>query len=152
MKAITIIQPWATLIALGEKRFETRSCSTKYRGLLAIHAGKKLDREACMREPLKSVLLSHGYTSGNLPTGAVVAVVRLDECWSVSRCLRGGVVLKVDRKEVANEKLIGEQEEAFGYYHECRFGRELALVEQLWNPIPVKGMQRLWNWNDDKRD
>jgi len=25
MKAITIIQPWATLIALREKKFETRS-------------------------------------------------------------------------------------------------------------------------------
>ncbi|WP_342351939.1 ASCH domain-containing protein [Lysinibacillus boronitolerans] len=30
MKAITIKQPWATLIALGEKRFETRSWQTKY--------------------------------------------------------------------------------------------------------------------------
>ncbi len=28
MKAITIHQPWATLIALGEKRFETRSWGT----------------------------------------------------------------------------------------------------------------------------
>ena len=41
MKAITIIQPWATLIALGEKQFETRSWFTKHRGELAIHAGKR---------------------------------------------------------------------------------------------------------------
>ncbi|WP_409175497.1 hypothetical protein [Brevibacillus fortis] len=32
MKAITIHQPFATLIALGEKRFETRGWATRYRG------------------------------------------------------------------------------------------------------------------------
>ena len=32
MKAVTVRQPWATLIALGMKRFETRSWQTKYRG------------------------------------------------------------------------------------------------------------------------
>lgn len=44
MKVITLIQPWATLIALGEKQIETRSWSTKYRGEIAIHAGKKIDK------------------------------------------------------------------------------------------------------------
>lgn len=43
MKVISIIQPWATLIALGEKKFETRSWKTKYHGELAIHAIKKID-------------------------------------------------------------------------------------------------------------
>nr|WP_240927579.1 ASCH domain-containing protein [Paenibacillus thiaminolyticus] len=88
MKAITIIQPWATLIALGEKNFETRGWATKYRGPLAIHAGKKVDREACEMEPIKSTLAEYGYTADELPTGAVVAIAELTECWSVSRCLR----------------------------------------------------------------
>ncbi|MEZ7793182.1 ASCH domain-containing protein [Niallia circulans] len=39
-------QPWATLIALGGKEFETRSWQTKYLGKLAIHAGKSVDKEA----------------------------------------------------------------------------------------------------------
>lgn len=41
MKALTIRQPWASLIAAGVKTIETRSWSTKYRGPLAIHAGKR---------------------------------------------------------------------------------------------------------------
>jgi hypothetical protein len=41
VKAITLQQPWASLIALGAKSVETRSWSTAYRGPLAIHAGKK---------------------------------------------------------------------------------------------------------------
>lgn len=40
MRALTIRQPWATLIARGAKTIETRSWSTKYRGPLAIHAGQ----------------------------------------------------------------------------------------------------------------
>ncbi|MDX5091650.1 ASCH domain-containing protein, partial [Lactobacillus crispatus] len=77
MKAITIHQPWATLIALGEKQFETRSWETKYRGPLAIHAGKKVDKEICLEEPFRSVLAKHGITAEILPTGAVVAIANL---------------------------------------------------------------------------
>lgn len=40
MKALTIRQPWAALIAAGVKTIETRSWPTKHRGPLAIHAGK----------------------------------------------------------------------------------------------------------------
>lgn len=41
MKALTLHQPWASLIALGVKTVETRSWSTAYRGPLAIHAAKR---------------------------------------------------------------------------------------------------------------
>lgn len=43
MKALTIRQPWASLIAHGVKTIETRSWSTEYRGPLAIHAGHRWD-------------------------------------------------------------------------------------------------------------
>lgn len=48
MKTLTLWQPWASLIALGMKRIETRPWTTKYRGPLAIHAGKRpaVDGEA----------------------------------------------------------------------------------------------------------
>jgi hypothetical protein len=42
VKALTIRQPWASLIAMGVKTIETRSWSTNYRGPLAIHAGASL--------------------------------------------------------------------------------------------------------------
>lgn len=40
MKSITICQPYAELILLGEKLVENRVWSTPYRGPLLIHAGK----------------------------------------------------------------------------------------------------------------
>ncbi len=38
MKALSLHQPWASLIAIGAKRVETRHWTTSYRGPLAIHA------------------------------------------------------------------------------------------------------------------
>src|SRR6266446_8164646 len=82
------MQPWATLIALGAKRIETRSWSTSYRGPLAIHASGRITKEAAMslRDPLiREALAAGGYREGNgpatnpfgLPLGAVIAVVTL---------------------------------------------------------------------------
>ncbi len=45
MKALTLHQPWASLIAEGVKTIETRSWSTKYRGPMAIHAAKTAEWE-----------------------------------------------------------------------------------------------------------
>ena len=45
MNCISIQQPWAWLIVHGHKPVENRTWSTKHRGPLLIHAGKKFDRE-----------------------------------------------------------------------------------------------------------
>ena len=70
MKAITIHQPWAHLIASGEKRIENRTWRTIHRGPLAIHAGKSRAR------------LRHGDEERfpDMAFGAIVAVVTLAEC------------------------------------------------------------------------
>ena len=41
MKAISFWQPWATAIAAGVKKIETRGWQTAYTGPLAIHAAKR---------------------------------------------------------------------------------------------------------------
>lgn len=43
MKALSIMQPWAWLIAHGWKDIENRSWPTMFRGPVLIHAGKRLD-------------------------------------------------------------------------------------------------------------
>ncbi len=58
MKAISLLQPWATLVAIGAKRIETRSWATNYRGPLAIHASKspKMVNKLTWDEPFYSAL------------------------------------------------------------------------------------------------
>src|SRR5690348_75180 len=70
MKALTICQPYAEMIALGEKPIENRTWPTAYRGPLLIHAGKSLawmDDDSEERYP-------------GMVFGAVVAVARLVAC------------------------------------------------------------------------
>jgi activating signal cointegrator 1 len=145
MKAITIIQPWATLIAIKEKKFETRGWSTKHRGELAIHAGVRIDKEACEVPEIKAALARHGYTADNLPIGAVVGIAVLRECFMVRCDLLGGVIaLEADTRKTHFNTL--DKEYAFGWYGSGRYAWELQDVKQLLKPIPAKGQQRIWNW------
>lgn len=79
MKAITILQPWASLIVWGEKQFETGNWQSKHRGPIAIQAGRRFSdsaRALCAVEPFNSVLRAHGvnfYTE--LPLGAILKPV-----------------------------------------------------------------------------
>jgi hypothetical protein len=45
MKALSIRQPWAWLIATGQKDVENRSWPTSFRGEFLVHAGKRFDHE-----------------------------------------------------------------------------------------------------------
>lgn len=142
MKAITIIQPWATLIALGEKRFETRSWATKHRGPLAIHAGKKVDKEAFNNPWIKSVLAEKGIkTWKELPTGVVLATVELVECHKVGATLGHVSVFE-------SGVSINGLEEAFGDYTPGRYAWELANLQVLSEPVPAKGQLSLWEWEE----
>jgi hypothetical protein len=145
MKAITIIQPYATLIAVGEKRFETRSWAAKYRGPLAIHAGKKVDSKACQEPEIAAALAQHGYTADTLPTGAVIAVSELSACQEIHIDHKGDAVLL---HRLVPVFWIGRdnKEFAFGFYESGRYAWELANVKQLPEPIPAKGQLSLWNW------
>ncbi|MBW4084962.1 ASCH domain-containing protein [Paenibacillus sp. S150] len=131
MKCLTIRQPWATLIALGEKQFETRSWKTAYRGELAIHAGMGIDKAVCKREPFRSALSRHGFTAGNLPLGAIIATSRLADCHKVSL-------------DDAEEGWPGGDEFAFGDYSQGRFAWKLEGVTALAHPIPAKGRLSFW--------
>lgn len=150
MKAITIHQPWATLIALGEKRFETRGWPTKYRGPIAIHAAKKVDKEICLTEPFCSILSEYGLTAENLPIGAVVAITNLNECWSVGEDHQSGMPVLYNG-EGGQTKRICLQEDSFGWFEPGRYAWEMADVEKI-DPVPVKGQQGLWNWGGERDD
>jgi ASCH domain len=43
VRALSLWQPWASLVASGRKRIENRPWPTKVRGRVLIHAGKKVD-------------------------------------------------------------------------------------------------------------
>lgn len=132
MRALSLYQPWASLIAAREKQFETRSWSTKYRGQIAIHASaKKCPEEYLHRDPFESVLRKHSFHSADLlPTGCVVAVGYLVQC--ISTCAVRG---------------LSQNEMAFGNYGPGRYAWKIERVTAFDIPIVAKGKLGLWNWN-----
>jgi activating signal cointegrator 1 len=156
MKAITILQPYASLIAYGQKKIETRSWSTKYRGPLAIHAGLgKQHIDLCRQQLFWANLWPYEIAAQYslqeridkfLPLGAVIAIAELVDCLKVI----GKVSLKIgDQKQVIavleNQVRITGNEYEFGDYSVGRYAWILDNVQQI-DPVAAKGQQRLWNW------
>jgi len=133
MKALSLWQPWASLMAAGLKTIETRSWSTAYRGPLAIHAAKRpLTRE---EKSLFYIWACHGllpsdWIDAHLPFGAIVAVVQLVRCEPTG-------TFRVDRFN-----------EAFGNYAPGRWAWITQNVRSLAQPIPYRGMQGLFDVPD----
>jgi activating signal cointegrator 1 len=156
MKALTLTQPWATLVAIGAKRIETRGWSTSYRGPLAIHTAKGLAdlggevalMTLCRSEPFRSALIGAGYLgTPGLPRGAIVAVCELVDCRPTDEEAarhKQGWFKQVDGKLVYFE--LTDQERAFGDYSPGRFAWLLADVRALPEPIPAKGALGLWEY------
>jgi len=135
MKALTLTQPWATLVAIGAKKIETRSWNTSYRGPLAIHAaaGKYVDDYLLMKiEPFYSALRDAGIESRlQIPLGGVVAICNL---------------VQVDSIKDGYEKHITYNERSFGDYTAGRFAWILKNVVPLSEPFAAKGSLGLWEW------
>lgn len=138
MRAITLHQPWATLVAIGEKRIETRAHHWYIENEeIAIHAGKTPpDLALCRTEPFRSVLIAAGYTNLNrLPLGAILSVHRVKDVWRFAQWERHRVI----------ERALGTQHDpSFGNFETGRWGYLLTDRRQLPEPIPCRGMQGLW--------
>jgi len=127
VKALTLTQPYATLVSLGHKKIETRSWATSYRGPLAIHAAKGFPKEAreFAAEPRISPLLPR-----ILPLGAIVATCKL---------------VAVRRTEEILP-IASELEQRLGNFSPCRYAWLLADVVALPEPITATGALGLWEW------
>ena len=160
MKVITLWQPWASLIAVGAKKFEKRTWGTAYRGLLAIHASKKKPSDILRGIDIR-IIKKMGQAFGRddpdnfkkviaymdtLPRGAVTATGELVGCWEISNYTRYGCV----SIGVYSDIIISpnSNEYMFGDWRPGRFAWEIADVKKLDKPIPARGAQGLWDWHD----
>ena len=120
MKALTVCQPYAEMIAAGEKHVENRTWPTAYRGPLAIHAGRSrawLERDDVLERP-------------EMTFGAFVALTDLVECVPVA-------VLR---------SRPNWHEEA--HHLSGPWCWVLAHVDRL-SPVPYRGALGLWTVPDD---
>ena len=129
MKALSLTQPWASLVEFRAKRIETRSWAARYTGPLAIHAAKGFPGWAkdFSKEPPVSVFFGPDY---EYPRGQVLCIVKLMGC---------------RRTEDVRGQLTA-QELSFGDYSDGRFAWFLEFVEVVKNHPAATGHLGIWEW------
>ncbi len=124
MKALTIKEPWATLIIDGYKKYEFRSWKTNYRGKILIHAGMSLEKD--MLERFKDYNLE-------CSKGAIIGEALLTDCILVNKEL--------------NDELRSIDPIVYGRSnHVETYAWKLENVVKYDKPIYIKGKLGLWNY------
>ena len=163
MKAISLWQPWASLIAEGIKTSETRSWAPPAALVgerIAFHAAKrpitKLDILVSWGDELRAAACAlvgaenpynRRYFKRGLPYGAVVATARLvawERVW-----YDDGERVRTDASLAADPnrwKYGRHAPDGLGDYSPGRWIWFLDDIKKLDPPIPAIGRQRVWNW------
>lgn len=126
MKCLSLHQPQATLMALGLKKIETRCWKTSYRGPLVIHAAKKIELRPNLA--IQFAIQKAGFLPQDLPQGVLLCIGELIECRKITLH---------NRPEMP--------ELAFGNYTPGRYMWIFKDMSKLIEPIPYRGMQRIFN-------
>ncbi|MEP1076580.1 ASCH domain-containing protein [Leptolyngbya sp. PL-A3] len=155
MKLVTLHQPWASLVALGLKRYETRHWSTDYRGPLLIHAAKRpfmsADASRVLNFAAWSVwidALRIAHETGvindqsrlpfahQLPLGCIVAIAELTDCRMMAPSYN---TLSEQTYRYINEQ--SQLELTVGDWRPGRYALQLDNVRPLPQPIPFTSRQ-----------
>lgn len=136
MRAISLWQPWASAIAIGAKPDETRGWYTAYRGPLAIHAAQTKDCASFIFHPsVRGAFRDAGIKAvKDLPFGSVLLTCRLAGCVPTEQ----------------RRSQLGALALAFGDYTSGRFAWLLEDVVVLPEPVPARGAQGFWKWNEER--
>lgn len=131
--ALTIKQPWATLVAEGKKDVENRGWATRWRGLLLIHAGLAFDLEGY--ESLKSARKIQR-TPEKFPTGFIVGAAVLRDCipWRLANF---------------DPNAYGLDEGPSEWHQQNQIGWYLDAPRLFSNPFPYGGHQGVWFTPED---
>jgi activating signal cointegrator 1 len=132
MKALSLWQPWASALALGVKRVETRSWPTRYRGPFMIHASlRRMIGE--LEEALAAQVAILG--AGRLPRG-------------VDQCPLGVVLALAELVDVVRVEDFQptDNERMWGDYSAGRYAWIVRVGEPLEVPEPASGSLGFWPW------
>lgn len=134
MRAFTVYQPYAYAIVAGWKLHETRSRRTNIRGRVVVHAGKASLNRAARTLSTKAFWELLGAVNGkiDLPMGAVVGTVEIVDCLPVEEII----------------PTLTERERVLGDYSPGRWVWVLRNPVMFHTPVPVRGKQGWWNWEE----
>jgi activating signal cointegrator 1 len=156
--AITLWQPWASLIAAGVKSFETRSWAPPSYLIgrrMVVHAAVKAcptDIDAHARAAIERGLDLPAAKWHTLPFGAVVCVGTLAGAYQVQRWKDYGSDVEFKAAVPGSRPLaaasLAPGEECFGDYRQDRWCWLFEGIEPFVPARPAKGKQGIWPWRE----
>ncbi|MEA5574692.1 DNA N-6-adenine-methyltransferase [Calothrix sp. UHCC 0171] len=130
LKAISLWQPWASLIPLGLKHYETRSWKTNYRGKLLICSTTNNPKHYREYLKIREELQLPDWDEDNFPHGQVIALVDLVDCIEMTP----EFIAQQSRTEI----LCGD-------WQVGRYAWKLENIQPITEPFVVKGKQGLFS-------
>ena len=123
MKALSLTQPWATLITDYGMNVENRTWNTKFRGVFTIHATKTVNQDDFnfCRKAFKISI-----DENDVPFGAIIGFAELTHV--------------ITENEVTSET----KKWFLGTY-----GFVMTNVVKLKTPVPAKGSLNFWNLDEE---
>lgn len=128
MKALSIKNPWASLIINGYKEYEFRTWKTKYRGKILIHSSLGIEKNILNKFKDYDLDYNNGY---------IIGEATLSDC-----------ILVTD--EFYHELLNIDSTVYELSTHEMKYAWKLENIIKYENPIKAKGNLGLWNYEVEK--
>ena len=143
MLALSLWQPWASLVALRVKRCETRSWSMAHRGHLLIHAARRKMDDVGLR------LLKRLAADRDSRVRAAARQILADPAYGALGCR----VTVMDCRPTVGAT-TSELEWSLGDWRGGRYALEMGELVPFAKPISCRGRQGLWmqdvpNWVHD---
>jgi hypothetical protein len=150
MRALTIWQPWASLIMLGAKPYEFRRWNYALRapGLagqrIVIHAGSRPIHRAEVRDIIARV---NDHISS---LDKAIALPLLDRLMQAHRCqgvlpLACGLGTAILGTPISVTALFNSPADSDRIDHHM-WAWPLTAIERLDEPVPMRGAQGFWHW------
>lgn len=128
MKALTIKEPWASLIINKYKEYEFRSWKINYKGKILIHAGLTLEHDMVERFSCYNLNYKMGYIIGE---ATLVDCIAVDDKFNNELRIKNPIVYAKSN-------------------HIEDYAWKLENIKKYEKPIPAKGKLGLWNYEVSK--
>lgn len=138
MKALTIQQPWAGLLVLGIKKFETRTWKTAHRGKLAIHSSARITHDGKKLLEFLKQDIPHVFFEGS---------EAMKVCTTPGSVL--GEVEVISMISSNSDYTFSNPEKLLGDFSPDRWLWRCEDPVIYIAPVPAFGKLSLWNWDKE---